>query len=82
MRVILAVAILAIPAALAARPTGGSHSVNGYVKRDGIYVAPHMQTNPNSTKIDNYSTKGNINPYTGMPGTVDPFAVKRASPPK
>jgi len=34
-----------------------------------------MQTNPNSTKLDNYSTKGNVNPYTGKPGTVDPDRI-------
>ena len=25
------------------------------------------------TKLDNWSTKGNVNPYTGMPGTKDPW---------
>ncbi len=45
------------------------HLVNGYVKQDGTYVAPHMQTKPNNTRTDNYSTVGNTNPYTGVPGT-------------
>jgi hypothetical protein len=49
--------------------SGGSHSVRGYTRRDGTYVAPHQQTNPNSTKRDNWSTKGNVNPYTGKEGT-------------
>lgn len=43
--------------------------VKGYTKRDGTYVAPHYRSNPNSTKLDNWSTKGNINPYTGEAGT-------------
>ena len=47
--------------------------VNGYTRKDGTYVQPHYQTNPNSTKLDNYSTQGNSNPYTGKAGTVDPF---------
>lgn len=47
----------------------GSHSVSGYTRQDGTYVAPHMQTNPNSTRNDNWSTRGNINPYTGQYGT-------------
>ncbi|AWK86760.1 hypothetical protein [Azospirillum thermophilum] len=51
----------------------GDHSVSGYTRKDGTYVAPHHQTNPNGTKLDNYSTKGNVNPYTGKPGTVDPY---------
>jgi len=46
--------------------------VNGYVKKDGTYVQPHYRAAPNSTTYDNYSTKGNINPYTWEKGTVDP----------
>jgi len=49
-------------------PTG-SHSTSGYTKSNGTYVAPSHATNPNSTKADNWSTKGNVNPYTGKPGT-------------
>ena len=51
-----------------------SHSVRGYTRKDGTYVAPHRATNPNSTRADNWSTKGNVNPYTGKEGTVDPNA--------
>src|SRR5688572_31518172 len=43
--------------------------VRGYTRKDGTYVAPHYRTAPNSTKADNWSTKGNINPYTGKEGT-------------
>lgn len=46
-----------------------SHPVGGYVRSNGTYVAPSQATNPNSTKSDNYSTKGNVNPYTGKTGT-------------
>lgn len=46
--------------------------VNGYTKKDGTYVAPHERTAPNNTNLDNYSTKGNVNPYTGQPGTKEP----------
>jgi hypothetical protein len=42
-----------------------SHAVHGYVTKRGTYVDPHRQTNPNSTRLDNWSTKGNVNPYTG-----------------
>ena len=48
--------------------------VKGYVKKDGTYVQPHFRSAPNDTKFDNYSTKGNINPYTGKEGTVDPYS--------
>lgn len=43
--------------------------VRGYYKSDGTYVAPHYRSNPNSTVRDNYSYKGNVNPYTGKTGT-------------
>lgn len=52
--------------------SGGSHSVRGYTTKKGTYVAPHRQTNPNGTKRDNWSTKGNVNPYTGKVGTKNP----------
>lgn len=58
---------------------GGSHAVRGYTRKDGTYVAPHMQTNPNNTRLDNWSTKGNVNPYTGKAGTVDPYEAPRIS---
>ena len=44
--------------------------VNGYYKPStGHYVAPYYKTSPNKTKLDNYSTRGNYNPYTGKTGT-------------
>jgi hypothetical protein len=43
--------------------------VSGYVTHRGTYVAPHVQTTPNHTRLDNFSTKGNFNPYTGKFGT-------------
>lgn len=46
--------------------------VRGYVKRDGTYVAPHVRSSPNRTTFDNYSTRPNVNPYTGEPGTQEP----------
>jgi hypothetical protein len=49
--------------------SGGSHYTRGYTTDRGTYVAPHYSTNPNGTKLDNWSTKGNVNPYTGKVGT-------------
>lgn len=43
--------------------------VKGYLKRDGTYVMPHLRSRPNSSFWDNWSTKGNSNPYTGEYGT-------------
>ena len=41
----------------------------GYVRRNGTYVSGHYRTNPDSTRINNYSTRGNYNPFTGKSGT-------------
>lgn len=49
--------------------SSGSHSVSGYTKKDGTYVAPSHATNPDSSKANNWSQKGNVNPYTGKEGT-------------
>jgi len=47
-------------------------SVHGYTKKDGTYVGSYKRTTENHTKLDNWSTKGNVNPYTGKAGTKDP----------
>jgi len=53
-----------------ARGTGGGIvSVRGHTTTKGTYVAPHFRTGPNSTRIDNWSTRGNVNPFTGKAGT-------------
>lgn len=54
--------------------------VRGYTRRDGTYVAPHYRSSPNSTTLDNYSTRGNVNPYTGEAGTRDPNYRAPSSP--
>jgi hypothetical protein len=48
--------------------SGGSHAVRGYVTKRGTNVQPHRATNPDSTKTNNWSHKGNVNPYTGKAG--------------
>jgi hypothetical protein len=48
----------------------------GYVRKNGTYVAPHNRTSPDHSKSNNWSTKGNVNPYTGKRGTVDPGKPK------
>ncbi|WP_413944367.1 hypothetical protein [Bdellovibrio sp. HCB-162] len=52
--------------------SSGTVRVRGYYRKNGTYVAPHYRTRANSTKYDNWSTKGNVNPYTGKVGTVEP----------
>lgn len=41
----------------------------GYTRSDGTYVQGHYKTNTNSTNHDNYSTRGNVNSYTGTSGS-------------
>ena len=48
--------------------------VRGYYRSDGTYVQPHYRSSPNSTPLDNWSTRGNINPYTGKRGTRNPYS--------
>lgn len=68
--------VLVAPALHAATTT-----VKGHIRKDGTYVAPHVRTTPNKSTLDNYSTKGNINPYTGKEGTVDALAIAPAAMP-
>lgn len=41
----------------------------GYTRSDGTYVQGHVKTTPNRTNVDNFSTQGNVNIYTGTVGT-------------
>jgi len=43
-------------------------SVRGYMRQDGTYVQPYTRSSPNEYRYDNYSSHGNVNPYTGTPG--------------
>jgi hypothetical protein len=62
MRILLAISLLAASAF-------ADTWVNGYTRKDGTYVPGHWRSDPNTTRNDNYSTEGNVNPYTGQPGT-------------
>lgn len=42
--------------------------VHGYTRSNGTYVQGHYRSSQNSTNRDNYSTRGNSNPYTGTSG--------------
>jgi hypothetical protein len=68
------IAMAVIAGLLVSTGASGQVRVKGYVTKNGTYVAPYYRSSPNSTKLDNYSTKGNINPYTGKAGTVDPYS--------
>lgn len=69
MLIALAVCCASSSAALA------DNYVNGYYRSNGTYVEPHYRSDPNNNRFDNYSSQGNVNPYTGKSGTVDPYRV-------
>jgi hypothetical protein len=48
---------------------GGRTYVRGYVRSNGTYVAPHYRTSPDASFYNNWSSIGNVNPYTGKVGT-------------
>lgn len=47
--------------------------VRPHVRADGTFVQGHMRSSPNSTKIDNWSSTGQTNPFTGSQGTSNPY---------
>ena len=48
--------------------------VNGYYRKDGTYVQPYHRSDADGNPFNNYSTRGNVNPYTGQPGTKNPYS--------
>ena len=70
--ILIATSLMNVYAKQGSNSSGSSHAVKGHFKKDGNYVAPHRATNPNQTQRDNWSSKPNVNPYTGKPGEKDP----------
>jgi len=50
------------------RGYGSDVKVDGYIRGDGTYVQPHYRSAPDGRVDNNWSSSGNINPYTGKPG--------------
>jgi hypothetical protein len=72
MKKILSVAlgaVLALSILFGASYADAASRVSGYTRSNGTYVAPYYRSTANYTVRDNYSTKGNYNPYTGKAGT-------------
>lgn len=44
-----------IAATLVSAPTAAQVAVQGYYRKDGTYVSPHVRTHPNGICTDNYS---------------------------
>jgi len=47
-------------------------NVKGYARKDGTRVEAHKRSTPDKNFNNNWSTKGNANPYTGKQGTQNP----------
>lgn len=85
MRSIILALFIVLPSTALAFPRGyhiprapkvksyGPVQHRGYINKRGTYVAPHVQSAPNRTKLDNWSSKPNVNPYTGKAGAKDPW---------
>ena len=74
MKLFMKCALAALAVLLTAGVALADVYVQGYYKNNGTYVQPHYRSSPNSTTLDNWSTKGNVNPYTGKAGTRDPYS--------
>ncbi len=69
----LAILYFLLSTSLVLAQTNPKHTyIKGYTRKDGTYVQGHYRTVRNSTNRDNFSTKGNYNPYTGQAGWVQP----------
>jgi hypothetical protein len=64
--------LITFSSALAQRKSSSDVYVRGYTRKDGTVVPGHYRSAPNSTNRDNFSTRGNTNPYTSKKGWVDP----------
>ena len=70
LALIIAIAMLSM---ISFAQVNSNHTyVKGYYKSNGTYVQGHYRTKPNYTNKDNYSTKPNVNHWTGKKGTVKP----------
>jgi hypothetical protein len=66
---LISIAALIFSFSLFTHQVDAASRVRGYTTKHGTYVAPHYRSDRNIYKLDNWSTKGNYNPYTGKTGT-------------
>lgn len=68
--------MIAVLALSVAAPVAAQNYVRGHYRSDGTYVQPHYRSSPDSSRFNNWSTQGNVNPYNGRRGTVDPYGYQ------
>lgn len=65
--------VLALVMAALAASTVAARSndvwVDGYSRADGTQVRGHYRSAPDNSFNNNWTTEGNVNPYTGKEGT-------------
>ena len=49
-------------------PAFADQYVHGYTRSNGTYVHSYYRSSPDNTVTNNFSYKGNVNPYTGAIG--------------
>mgnify|MGYP001614013961 CR=1 FL=1 len=73
-------AVLIVLVLLGATAATAQVNVRGNVKADGTYVAPHYRSAPDGNFYNNWSTTGNVNPYTGKLGTQNSPPTRLSQP--
>ena len=68
MRKIFALFVLGVIVGFSV-PTCADEYVHGYMRSNGTYVHSYYRSSPDDTVTNNFSFKGNVNPYTGAVGT-------------
>jgi hypothetical protein len=61
--------LLGITALMAAQLAFADNYTRPHVRKDGTYVPGHYSSESNNRRYDNYSGRGNVNPYTGERGS-------------
>lgn len=49
--------------------SSSSHVVRSYTRKNGTHVKSHRSSNADGNISNNWTTKGNTNPYTGKAGS-------------
>jgi len=72
-KILFALLVISILVIFAGSAFARDTRVKGYYRSNGTYVQPHYRTSPDNSLLNNYSTKGNVNPYNGRKGYVSPY---------
>lgn len=71
MKIFISILLITLLSNTVQSQTSPNHIwIEGYTRNDGTFVRGHYKTKSNSTTNDNFTTYGNINPYTQEPGWI------------